>query len=533
MAEATVMAEAAAEGGGAAAIAAAAATSPAPLIEAVPQVLLPPLALQPDWHLSLLAAAAAGRRAGGGGGGAAAAAAATTPSTAGAGSRFEASQFWVFDPAAGTEWVASAGSGSPPTIAIPDGDCRWTLTAVDTSDGGGEALMSTAVCCTAPATPPLLVVAPAAVRRGTAGDGSVLPGGSAARRVGMPVTCVALDAAGARVAIGAADGSVRIHSTSGSGGGGGGEAAAVVVDCEAHVADVNVLHWFPSNAVVLSGASDMTLSVLDAATGGAGAVLVGHSAGVTGAAIIERGRSLVSCSRDGMLHLWGLPSAAVVARMRLPSPPAAIVVAQMAGPAAAAAAAAAPAPGEVGTSDKVVLAACEDGVVRGWHLGSKSATATVAPLALPAGSSSGSGRIQARAMATAGGVVAVGGSGGALAVFRVPPSPTDTPVVLWRGSLCDAHADVMALDAVADGDAVLLAVGLATGVVAALHLSLPPGGVPTCRLAALFTGLDCEAARSVSLRLSHGVAALAVGGQDGYARIYRLPAATLLTPPSS
>jgi len=335
------------------------------------------------------------------------------------------------------------------------------------------------------------------------------------------------------VAIGAADGSVRIHSTSGSGGGGGGEAAAVVVDCEAHVADVNVLHWFPSNAVVLSGASDMTLSVLDAATGGAGAVLVGHSAGVTGAAIIERGRSLVSCSRDGMLHLWGLPSAAVVARMRLPSPPAAIVVAQMAGPAAAAAAAAAPAPGEVGTSDKVVLAACEDGVVRGWHLGSKSATATVAPLALPAGSSSGSGRIQARAMATAGGVVAVGGSGGALAVFRVPPSPTDTPVVLWRGTLCDAHADVMALDAVADGDAVLLAVGLATGVVAALHLSLPPGGVPTCRLAALFTGLDCEAARSVSLRLSHGVAALAVGGQDGYARIYRLPAATLLTPPSS
>ena len=80
-----------------------------------------------------------------------------------------------------------------------------------------------------------------------------------------------------------------------------------------HVGDVNVIRWFPSDQIVLSGASDTTLRIwlmnLDRSfdtpcDAELISTLKGHALGITSVHMIDRGRNFVSSSRDGSVKIW-------------------------------------------------------------------------------------------------------------------------------------------------------------------------------------------------------------------------------------
>ena len=88
-----------------------------------------------------------------------------------------------------------------------------------------------------------------------------------------------------------------------------------------HIADVTAVRWFPSGKVVLTGGSDMRLRVFDARSGACAAMLIGHSGGIAGLAIIERGRHVLSVARDFTLRLWSIADRAQVASLTLSATP--------------------------------------------------------------------------------------------------------------------------------------------------------------------------------------------------------------------
>ena len=82
----------------------------------------------------------------------------------------------------------------------------------------------------------------------------------------------------------------------------------------AHVSDVTTVKIFPSNAVLLSGSTDMQLKVWSLEDGSNPRTLKGHSAGITDTIIIERGRNVLSSSLDGSVRLWELGSGKTISK---------------------------------------------------------------------------------------------------------------------------------------------------------------------------------------------------------------------------
>jgi len=72
---------------------------------------------------------------------------------------------------------------------------------------------------------------------------------------------------------------------------------------EGHINDVNVCKFFPSGIVVLSGGSDLRAKVWSAETGKS-PVQLGHTGGVTDICIVDKGRNIVTVCRDGKCRLW-------------------------------------------------------------------------------------------------------------------------------------------------------------------------------------------------------------------------------------
>lgn len=135
---------------------------------------------------------------------------------------------------------------------------------------------------------------------------------------------------------------------------------------EPHYGDINALRMFPSDKVVLSCGSDLVLGVWDLASGRRAATLRGHKRGVLSAAIIDRGRNVVSASSDGTVKLWEIASQTVI-RDLFVSPedpttmkPAVNCVCVVNGYTHTESAAERD-PREVGTDNKLVLAALESG----------------------------------------------------------------------------------------------------------------------------------------------------------------------------
>ncbi|CAF0819515.1 unnamed protein product [Brachionus calyciflorus] len=73
-----------------------------------------------------------------------------------------------------------------------------------------------------------------------------------------------------------------------------------------HLGEVNVCKFFPSGLVVLSGADDLRLKVWSCEDASCPVTLTGHTRGISDFQIIEKGRNIVSVSRDGSCKLFDI-----------------------------------------------------------------------------------------------------------------------------------------------------------------------------------------------------------------------------------
>jgi len=84
------------------------------------------------------------------------------------------------------------------------------------------------------------------------------------------------------------------------------------VTMKGHHGDIYCCRWFPSVKVVLSGGNDLRIKIWSAETGECAGTLVGHTKAVTDLAIVDRGRNIISVSKDGLAKLWHVGSGKVI-----------------------------------------------------------------------------------------------------------------------------------------------------------------------------------------------------------------------------
>eukprot|EP00088_Acartia_fossae_P064432 TRINITY_DN7927_c0_g1_i10.p1 TRINITY_DN7927_c0_g1~~TRINITY_DN7927_c0_g1_i10.p1 ORF type:complete len:381 (-),score=68.60 TRINITY_DN7927_c0_g1_i10:879-2021(-) len=80
-----------------------------------------------------------------------------------------------------------------------------------------------------------------------------------------------------------------------------------------HVAEIYCGRLFPSGIVGLTCGADMRLKIWSAADGKCPVTLVGHTKAVTDMDFIERGRNIISTSKDGCLKVWNAGSSSCTA----------------------------------------------------------------------------------------------------------------------------------------------------------------------------------------------------------------------------
>ncbi|XP_068122724.1 proteasomal ATPase-associated factor 1 isoform X2 [Hyperolius riggenbachi] len=146
---------------------------------------------------------------------------------------------------------------------------------------------------------------------------------------------------------------------------------------QGHVYDVNCCMFFPSGMVVLSGGMDAQVKVWSVEDASCPVTFKGHKAGILDLAIVDRGRNVVSCSRDGTARLWDCGKGAclaVVADCGVPINGISIGLADNAvnlgtpeNP---------PSDREIGTEGKLLLLAREDKVLEGVSLHSRQSIFT-------------------------------------------------------------------------------------------------------------------------------------------------------------
>ncbi|XP_071956531.1 proteasomal ATPase-associated factor 1-like [Antedon mediterranea] len=142
-----------------------------------------------------------------------------------------------------------------------------------------------------------------------------------------------------------------------------------------HLGDVNCCSFFPSGLVVLSGGSDLQLKIWSVEDGSCPVTLRGHTAAILGIAIVDKGRNVVSCSRDGSARLWDCGTATCLGVLHQGNSPinaCAVGVAHesvnLEVPDII------PSDREVETGAKLLLLACENGVLLGIGLQSRKET---------------------------------------------------------------------------------------------------------------------------------------------------------------
>jgi proteasomal ATPase-associated factor 1 len=177
--------------------------------------------------------------------------------------------------------------------------------------------------------------------------------------------------------------------------------------------------------VLLTSSSDHTLRIHDALSPALTTVrtLSAHTAAVTGVAIVDRGRNVLSSSKDGSVRLWDVGGAKEIALRRWSTRAGTVAVlcldagdgwvgyesgwrgeghSQMP-----------PAAGEVGTENKLVFAGLQDGRVEGYDLRSKRSAFSFSSKQR-GGASSASAAIDSIAFAPRPGMLAAGARSGIL-----------------------------------------------------------------------------------------------------------------------
>eukprot|EP00762_Andalucia_godoyi_P002708 ANDGO_03400.mRNA.1 26S proteasome regulatory subunit RPN14 len=134
----------------------------------------------------------------------------------------------------------------------------------------------------------------------------LLPERTLSGTFGTGVTCFDVSDDASKLLVGHADGSVALHEAS---------AGSLIksfskMQYNGAEVDVTVCKFFPSGQVVLTAGLDTRIVVTRLDDGFQGAVLQGvHSARVTDAVFVERGRNVLSCAADGSVALWECGSA--------------------------------------------------------------------------------------------------------------------------------------------------------------------------------------------------------------------------------
>ena len=128
--------------------------------------------------------------------------------------------------------------------------------------------------------------------------------------------------------------------------------------------------------MLLTSSSDHTLRIHDALSPTLTTVrtLTGHTAAVTGVAVVDRGRNVLSASRDSTIRLWDVGGAKELALRRWSTGAGAVAALCLdagEGSTGEGNSQIPPANGEVGTENKLVFAGLQDGRVEGYDLRSK------------------------------------------------------------------------------------------------------------------------------------------------------------------
>ena len=115
----------------------------------------------------------------------------------------------------------------------------------------------------------------------------------------------------------------------------------------------------------------MQLKIWSAIDGSCPVTLKGHTRPITGVGIIDRGRNVVSSSRDGSIKLWEVASASAIAGFKLDEVSSVNKVA-IAESSVANSGDVKTDAREVGTMGKVVVGVTEAGSILGWDVGSRT-----------------------------------------------------------------------------------------------------------------------------------------------------------------
>lgn len=125
---------------------------------------------------------------------------------------------------------------------------------------------------------------------------------------GITVTCLAISPDKTTIVAGTVRGDIIIYSTI---------TRQIVREIkQAHLGNVSLIRIFPSNKVILSVGSDLTIKIWSL-EGTEARKMIGHVQEITGAVLSGKtGRNFVTCSRDGSVILWECGSGKVVYRYR-------------------------------------------------------------------------------------------------------------------------------------------------------------------------------------------------------------------------
>ncbi|KAI8138564.1 WD40-repeat-containing domain protein [Fennellomyces sp. T-0311] len=200
------------------------------------------------------------------------------------------------------------------------------------------------------------------------------------------------------------------------------EDGAVKISMEGHLADVTTIRFFPSNQVLLSGASDFQARIWSVEDGSNPVTLVGHTGGVTDIAIVARGRNVLTSSRDGTVRLWHCGSASTIAVICTYSAPVTSMIVTTL-PSHYEVASHQLDAREVETGDKMVIVGLDNGSVRGIHLGTRKELFVI--------NSAGS-KVSALEYDPGTSIILVADTGGVIRVYE--PFTLDQPSLQWQRS---------------------------------------------------------------------------------------------------
>ncbi|KAF9807297.1 hypothetical protein IEO21_08277 [Rhodonia placenta] len=330
---------------------------------------------------------------------------------------------------------------------------------------------------------------------------------------------------GSQFAVGYHDGSVSIHSAS--------SPSAPPTICKPHLSTVTALRFFPSSRVLLTTGNDFSVTILPAELPDPFAASAppapapartfrGHARAVTSAAIVSRGRNLLSGSKDSTLRLWDAPSGEQIRMMTTAAP----ILSLSLGTGAASISAAADGtldPREVDTADKLAFCALQDGTFEQVDLRTKTRV-------FRSTAGTGASALNTIAYAAEHSLLATGSASGLISIYdvRVLGAPLTTFrrnsasvedvafVDLGRSAFALPHLEVNGTVPHTNGDIAEVGLAIATEdglpYIASVHPHAPS-------VRAELVGTDCDPVRTV--RVVQGEH-LWTAADDGVVRQYRV-----------